>query len=65
MNELITLVMFALDNQKYALHLSAVETIIRAVEFTPLPKVQKIINGIVNFHGKIISVFNIKERFNN
>ncbi len=64
MNELITLVMFALDNQKYALHLSAVETIIRAVEFTPLPKAPKIVNGIVNFHGKIIPVFNIRKRFN-
>ncbi len=64
MNELITLVMFALDNQKYALHLSAVETIIRAVEFTPLPKAPKIVNGIVNFQGKIIPVFNIRKRFN-
>lgn len=64
MNELITLVMFALDNQKYALHLSAVETIIRAVEFTTFPKAPKIINGIVNFHGKIIPVFNIRKRFN-
>ncbi|MBA7536340.1 hypothetical protein ES705_28603 [subsurface metagenome] len=64
MNELIILVAFTLDNQKYALHLSAVETIIRAVEFTALPKAPKIVNGIVNFHGKIIPVFNIRKRFN-
>jgi chemotaxis signal transduction protein len=60
MNELIILVVFTLDNQKYALRLSAVETIIRAVEFTALPKAPKIVNGIVNFHGKIIPVFNKK-----
>ena len=64
MNELIILVVFTRDNQKYALHLSAVETIIQAVEFTALPKAPKIVNGIVNFHGKIIPVFNIRKRFN-
>jgi len=62
--KLIKLVVFTLDNQKYALRLSAVETIIRAVEFTVLPKAPKIVNGIVNFHGKIIPIFNIKKRFN-
>ncbi len=62
--KLITLVVFNLDNQKYALHLSTVETIIRAVEFTALPKVPKIVNGITNFQGKIIPVFNIRKRFN-
>lgn len=64
MNELFKLVVFTLDNQKYALHLSAVETIIRAVEFTALPKTPKIVNGIINFHGKIIPLFNIRKRFN-
>jgi len=64
MNELIKLVIFNLDNQKYALHLSTVETVIRVVEFTTLPKAPKIVNGIVNFHGKIIPVFNIRKRFN-
>ena len=63
MNELITLIVFNLDNQKYALHLSAVETVIRAVEYTALPKAPRIINGIVNFHGTIIPVFNIRKRF--
>lgn len=58
MSELFKLVVFNLNNQKYALHLSAVETIIQAVEFTALPKAPKIVNGIVNFHGKIIPVFN-------
>ena len=62
--KLIKLVVFNLDNQKYALHLSAVETVIRAVEYTALPKAPKIINGIENFHGKIIPVFNIRKRFN-
>jgi len=64
MNELFKLVVFNLDNQKYALHLSTVETVIQVVEFTSLPKAPKIVNGIVNFHGKIIPVFNIRKRFN-
>ncbi len=64
MNKLFQLVVFNLDNQKYALHLSIVETVVRVVEFTPLPQAPKIVNGIVNFHGKIIPVFNIRKRFN-
>jgi len=64
MNELSKLIVFNLDNQKYALHLSTVETVIRVVEFTPLPRAPKIVNGIVNFHGRVIPVFNIRRRFN-
>ena len=64
MNELIKLVVFNLGYQKFALHLSTVETVIRVVGLTPLPKAPKIVNGIVNFHGKIIPVFNIRKRFN-
>jgi len=59
----LQLVVFALDGQRYALHLSAVERIVRAVEMTPLPKAPEIVIGVINAQGRIIPVFNIRRRF--
>lgn len=59
----LQLVVFALDDQRYALHLSAVERIVRAVEMTPLPKAPEIVIGVINLQGRIIPVFNIRRRF--
>jgi purine-binding chemotaxis protein CheW len=56
-------VLFSLDEPRYALHLSAVEKVVHAVEITPLPKAPKIIMGILNFHGDIIPVVDIRKLF--
>jgi purine-binding chemotaxis protein CheW len=53
-----------LDEQHYALHLSAVERIVMVAEITPLPKAPQIIAGIINIQGRIIPVLNIRKRFN-
>ncbi len=60
---MIQLVVFGLDNQRYALSLSAVERIVPAVEVTPLPKAPEIVPGVVNVQGRIVPVFNIRKRF--
>lgn len=59
-NQYIT---FNLDEQKFALHLSAVERIVLAVEVTPLPKAPGIVLGVVNIQGRVIPVVNIRKRF--
>jgi purine-binding chemotaxis protein CheW len=59
----LKLVVFTLDDQRYALHLSAVERIVRAVEVTPLPKAPEIVIGVINVQGRIIPVFNMRKRF--
>ena len=63
MNRLIRLVHFNLDDQKYALFLSAIIRIIRVVEITGLPKAPEIVLGVINMHGLIIPVFDIRKRF--
>jgi purine-binding chemotaxis protein CheW len=63
MNRLIRLVHFNFDDQKYALFLSAVIRIIRVVEITGLPKAPEIVLGVINMHGLIIPVFDIRKRF--
>jgi purine-binding chemotaxis protein CheW len=62
-DKLNQLVVFALDEQRYALHLSAVERIVKVVEVTPLPKAPEIVLGVVNLQGRIIPAVNIRKRF--
>ena len=57
------LVVFSLDEGRYALRLAAVGQIVRAVEITPLPQAPGIILGIVNVQGRIVPVFDIRKRF--
>ncbi|MCJ7523801.1 MAG: chemotaxis protein CheW [Candidatus Aminicenantes bacterium] len=57
------IVVFALDEPHYALLLSSVERVVRAVEITPLPKAPKIVLGIINAQGRIIPVIDVRQRF--
>jgi len=59
----LRLVVFALDGQRYALHLAVVERIVRVVEMTPLPNAPDIVLGVVNIQGSIIPVVNVRRRF--
>ena len=60
---MIQMVVFSLDNQRYALPLAAVERIVRVVEFTSLPKAPPIVLGIVDIGGRIVPVVNVRKRF--
>jgi purine-binding chemotaxis protein CheW len=59
----LQLVVFTLDELRYALHLSSVERAINVIEITPLPSAPEIVIGIVNIHGSVIPVLNIRKRF--
>jgi purine-binding chemotaxis protein CheW len=63
MNRLNRLVSFNLDDQKYALFLSTVIRVIRVVEITSLPKAPDIVLGVINMHGQIVPVLDIRKRF--
>lgn len=63
MNDLIQLVIFSLNEQRYALPLSMVERIIRIVQVTPLPEAPEIVTGVINVQGRIIPVLNIRSLF--
>lgn len=54
---------FSLEGHQYALDLSVVDKIVRVVEVTPLPKGPEIVLGVVNLHGVILPVVNIRKRF--
>ena len=57
------LVAFSLDGQRYALHLSVVERVLRMVAVSPLPLAPAIVLGVVNVHGQIIPVLDFQRRF--
>jgi purine-binding chemotaxis protein CheW len=57
------LLVFRLDDQRYGLRLSAVSRVERAVEITPLPQAPPIILGIIDIHGKVVPVCNLRKRF--
>jgi purine-binding chemotaxis protein CheW len=63
MSELIFLVVFRLDEQRYALPLAAVERIVGAVEVTPLPGAPAIVLGAIDVEGRVLPVLNLRRRF--
>ena len=58
-----SIVVFNLDEQQYALHLSAVERIVQVAEITPVPQAPAIVLGVINVQGRVIPVINIRKRF--
>jgi purine-binding chemotaxis protein CheW len=57
------LVVFTMDEQRYALQLAAVERVVRMVEVTLLPQAPQIVLGVINAQGRIIPVVDIRRRF--
>lgn len=57
------LLMFSLDEHRYALRLSAVQYVAHAVEITCLPCAPEIVMGVINAKGKIVPVVNVRRRF--
>ncbi len=56
------LVVFAVDEQRVALALPCVQRVVRAVEISPLPQGPSAVLGVINCHGEIIPVFNMRGR---
>jgi purine-binding chemotaxis protein CheW len=63
MSELIQLVVFLLDERRYALSLAIVVRVVCAAEVTPLPNAPAIVLGAIDLHGDVIPVLNVRRRF--
>lgn len=60
MDELLVL---DFDDLRIGLPLSGVERVIRAVYVTPLPGAPAVVSGVMNVHGRLVPVFNMRRRF--
>lgn len=58
-----TLFIFNLDQQKYAVDLFCIVRTIQAIEINKIPENRDLFLGIINIHGKIIPVVNIRKKF--
>lgn len=58
----LNLVVFDLEGQRYALRLAAVERVLPMVFVAPLPKAPAIALGVINFHGAVVPVVDIRRR---
>ena len=56
-------VIFSLDQPRYALPLDIVQRVVRAVEILPLPKAPEIVTGVINVQGQVVPVIDIRARF--
>lgn len=58
----LRLVVFDLERQRYALHLSAVERVLPMVAVSSLPNAPAIALGVINLHGEALPVLDLRRR---
>lgn len=63
MAELVRLVVFILDGQRYALPLASVIRVVFAAEVTPIPNAPPVVLGALNLQGDVIPVLDVRQRF--
>lgn len=57
------MLIFTLDQQRYALRLEHVERVIRAAAVTPLPRAPHPVLGILDLQGRVLPVVDLRLRF--
>lgn len=53
---------FVLDEQRFALPLALVERVVRAVEITRLPEASPLFPGVIDIHGEVVPVIDLRAR---
>jgi len=56
------LVVFDVEQQRYAIRVSNVSEIIRMVQIDPLPDAPEWVSGVINLRGQIIPVIDLRKR---
>lgn len=57
------LIVFCLDERRFALPLAAVDRVLRAAAVTPLPGAPPIVLGAINIQSRVLPVLNVRRRF--
>lgn len=59
----ITLLVFRLDDRRFAVLASLVREVVRVVAVAPLPRAPAIVEGVINIRGVLVPVLDIRQRF--
>lgn len=59
-----TTLVFDVAGQHFGLPVEHVVQIVEMVAITPLPKAPEIVAGVINFHGRVIPVVDVRKRLN-
>ena len=59
----LQLVVFDIEGQRYALPLNDVERVLPMVAESPLPQAPAVVLGVINLHGQVIPVLDLRCRF--
>ncbi len=54
---------FVIEDTRYGVDIDAVERVLPMVALTPLPQAPAIALGVINIHGEIVPVLNVRRRF--
>lgn len=54
---------FEVDQEEYAVNISALREIIRVPDITPIPNAPDFIKGVLNLRGQIVVVIDLEKRF--
>lgn len=61
-SSILQMVVFLVDDQRYALPVLSVDRVLPMVAVTPLPKLPAAALGVINVHGQVIPILDIRHR---
>ena len=64
MDDFIKLVLFKIEREQYALPVDVIDRIVQVVELVKIPDSADYLSGLVNFHGELVPVLNLRRLFN-
>ncbi len=62
-DETLQLVTFHVGTEEYGLEINSITEIVRPHKITPLPRMPKFIEGVINLRGTIIPIVDLRKRF--
>lgn len=63
MSKSVQLLVFCIGDQYCGLYLAQVDRVIRAVDITPLPEAPDVVLGVIDLHGILVPLMNVRKRF--
>lgn len=59
----VPLLVFALHKTRFAVRGEAVREVVRSVGVAPLPDAPEVVEGVINYRGRIVPVLDVRARF--